>query len=507
MTIAPTATGSLWLAAHDEPPYPALDRDVEVDVAVLGGGIVGALAALLAQREGLRVALVEASRVGQGVTGHSTAKLAALQGLLYDSLESTWGTEPARVYALVNRAGIERAFKLVDELGIDCHLRRKPSIVYVEDESMRDQVEAEAEAARRVGLAARLTTDTGLPFPVAAAVCLDDEAELNVYAFVAGVVRAFAGAGGVVFERTRATALDDGRPARVRTDGGTVRADHVVVATHLPVFDRGMYFARASQTRSYAIAVRAPGPLPHGMYLGEGGSTRSLRTAPDAQGDGELLIVGGEGHRPGEGGSVAERYARLEQFARERFGATAVEHRWSAQDNVPEDQLPYVGRLWPLSDRLVTATGFKKWGLAFGIEAAAMLVGDLVGRPDERARYFRPGRFKPLSGGRKIALHNAHAFARLAGDRLRPLRGDVEALAPGEGKLIRDGHRVLAVHRDDAGELHVVSARCTHLGCLVHWNDGDRSWDCPCHGSRFAPDGDVLEGPAVHPLERRDPPS
>jgi glycine/D-amino acid oxidase-like deaminating enzyme/nitrite reductase/ring-hydroxylating ferredoxin subunit len=503
----PTATGSLWVAARDEPSYPPLDRDLDVDVCVLGGGIVGAVAALLAQREGLTVALVEASRVGQGVTGYSTAKLAALQGLVYEGLERAWGTGPARMYARVNRDGIERAFSIAGELGIDCHLRRKPSIVYVEDEGMRGQVEAEVEAGRRAGLATRLVTETDLPYPIAAAVRLDDEAEFNSYAFTAGVVRAFADAGGLVFEGTRATSLAEGEPVRVGTTGGTVSAGHVVVATHVPVFDRGGYFARVSQSRSYAVAVRIAGALPEGMYYGLGGATRSLRSAPAADGEGELLIVAGEGHRPGEGGSVAARYARLEEFARERFGATSVEHRWSAQDEIPEDGMPYVGRLWPRSGRVVTATGFKKWGLAFGIEAARMLVCDLVGRPDERAAPFRPGRFKPLRGGRKLAEHNAHAFARLAADRLRPLRGEAAELAPGEGSLIRDGHRILAAHRDDAGELHVVSARCTHLGCIVQWNDGERSWDCPCHGSRFAPTGEVLEGPAVASLERRDPPS
>jgi nitrite reductase/ring-hydroxylating ferredoxin subunit len=253
--------------------------------------------------------------------------------------------------------------------------------------------------------------------------------------------------------------------------------------------------------RSYAIGVRVRGATPQGMYISADQPTRSIRSHP--LGDGELLIIGGEGHKTGQGGDTAQRYERLERFAREHWDVESVEYRWSSQDNIAVDHLPYIGRYAPWPRKLFVATGFRKWGLAQGV-AAAQILTDLIGdRRNDWARIYDPNRLS-VSGVKDLVTENANVAFHFAGDRLRHRAArDAADLRPGEGAIAElDGDRV-AAYRDEEGQLHAVSPTCTHLGCQVSWNSGDRSWDCPCHGSRFTPDGDVLHPPAVKPLERK----
>jgi Rieske Fe-S protein len=281
----------------------------------------------------------------------------------------------------------------------------------------------------------------------------------------------------------------------VLTPGGRVVAEHTIVATHFPFPDRSLAFARVHPQRSYAIACRIAGEAPEGMFISGDSPTRSIR---EAQG---LLIVGGEGHKTGTGGDTEERYARLEDFAREHWDVQSVEYRWSAQDNTTVDGLPYVGRLTPFESRVFMATGFAKWGMTNGTAAARVLTDLVEGRENDHTRLFDPNRIKP---SRKLLTENLQVGARLIGDRLTK-RGNraLEDLAPGEGDIVRHNGEKVAGYRDEDGTLTAVSPVCTHLGCQVNFNRAERSWDCPCHGSRFATDGRVLQGPALHRLERK----
>jgi Rieske Fe-S protein len=274
----------------------------------------------------------------------------------------------------------------------------------------------------------------------------------------------------------------------------------VIVATHLPILDRGLYFARTHPERSYALLVRLRGAVPEGMYLSDESPAHSLRSVPTAEG--ERFMVGGESHKAGQS-DAAERYAELERWARERFDVAAVEHRWATEDHIPHDGMPFIGRLWPLSDRVLTATGMKKWGLAMGTAAAGALADRILGRENRRAERFAPERLHPVASAPSFVKENADDGFRFFAGRLRRA-GRPEDLAPGEGAVIGDGLGQRAVYRDERGELTALSARCTHLGCIVRFNSAERTWDCPCHGSRFGLDGEVIEGPAVHRLERRD---
>jgi glycine/D-amino acid oxidase-like deaminating enzyme/nitrite reductase/ring-hydroxylating ferredoxin subunit len=494
---------SIWIdTGPEQPALPRLEEDVHADVVVIGGGIAGITTALLLKEAGVRVVLLEAGRLARGVSGYTTAKVSSQHGLIYARLRSKFGADAARAYGSANQAALEWIARRVERDGIDCDFRRRSSYAYVSRGGDRAQVEDEAAAAADAGLPAELTESTPLPYDVEAAVRFDDQAEFHARKYLLALAERLPGGGCEVFEGSRAVEVDDDEDCVVKTPGGRVTAGHVVVATHYPFLDRALAFARVHPQRSYALACRIAGEPPAGMFISGDSPTRSVR-AVQLEGE-ELLLVGGEGHRTGGGGDTEERYRRLEHFAREHWDVESVEYRWSAQDNTTVDGLPYVGRLTPRSGQVLMATGFAKWGMTGGT-AAAMVLSDLVlGRESAWAGLFDPNRVELRAGAPRFVEENARVGLRFLGDRIAK-RGTrpIEALQPGEGAIVRHEGEKVAGHRRDDGTLVAVSPVCSHLGCQVSWNRAERSWDCPCHGSRFSPDGEVLQGPAVHRLERK----
>jgi glycine/D-amino acid oxidase-like deaminating enzyme/nitrite reductase/ring-hydroxylating ferredoxin subunit len=448
---------SLWFEGRQTTGRPALDRDIAADVVVVGAGIVGLTTALLLEREGLDVAVLEMRHVAAGATGYNTAKVTSLHGLTYRRLKGSHGADLARAYGEANEAGIARVFDLAGELGIDCDLRRKPNYTYTEDAAEAATVREEAEVARELGLPASYVEDTDLPFAVAGAVRFDEQAEFHPVKYADGLAAALRGP---LHEGTRVTGIGSGR---VNTAAGPrVSARHVVVASHLSFLDRGLYFARCHPERSYVVAGRVTG-APSGMYLSTESPAHSIRA------HGDWLLVGGESHKTGQA-DAAERYERLSAWARERFGIEP-ELRWATQDQMPVDGVPYVGRHDPLSSNLWVATGFKKWGLAMGTAAAELLAARIAGRDHPWAELFDPNRVRVRASAPSFAKENANVAFHFVADRVSK-RG---------------------------------SPRCTHMGCLLDWNAAEETWDCPCHGSRFAATGEVIEGPAVRPLADLEP--
>jgi glycine/D-amino acid oxidase-like deaminating enzyme/nitrite reductase/ring-hydroxylating ferredoxin subunit len=495
---------SLWMGTTPRTDYPALDGDARVDVAILGGGIAGITAAVLLKEAGLTVAVLEARRIVEGVTGHTTAKVTSLHTLLYRDLLHQHGEDTARAYGEANQAAVERVARFVEERRIDCDFARADAFTYAEAQEDVARVEEEAALTARLGLPADLTTDVGLPFPVRAAVRFRDQARFHPRKYLLALASSIPGGGSDVFEQTTATDVQDGDPSTVTTDKGVVRASHVIVATHQPFLLRGFYFARMTLKRSHVLALRLDGPVPRGLYISAeaSGNFRSMR--PHVGDDGELLILGGEPHKPGQEDDTAERVRRLEAWARERFPVRSVEYRWATQDNVTPDRIPYVGRLVPGARRLWVATGFGGWGMT-NATVAGMLLSDLVReRENPWAKFYDPGRGFFTSTVSGLAKDAVVGVKDLLGGFGGETAKTIDGLAPGEGRIVEHFGEKVAASRDHAGAVHAVSAVCTHLQCLVRWNSAEESWDCPCHGSRFDPRGRVLQGPAISDLPRVD---
>lgn len=496
---------SIWVATTPETSYPQLPGDVEVDVAVVGAGITGVTAAILLKRAGKRVALVDSKRIVRGATGYTTAKVTSGHGVVYGKLTDTFGEDGARTYAESNQAAIEQIDELAREGGIDCDFERKDNYVIAEREEERGRVEQEAEAMRKLGLPASFVTETPLPYEVAGAVKLENQAQFHPRKYLLGLAETIPGDGSHVFENTRVTHVTraDAGACVGETGRGNVRAADVILATHLPFMDRGLFFAKAHPHRSYAVAAPIdPDQAPDGMFINAGTPTRSIRTIRD--GERLLIQTGGQGHKPGQADDTAERYDALEGFLREHWPAAGpVEYRWSTQDYMSLDRVPYVGRLNRRSKHVFVATGYSKWGMTAGTVAAELLADAVLGRENAWAALYDSKRLKPKATAVKFVKENASTGVRFFAQRFaRGEKRSTEELGAGEGAILRVGGLKRAVYKDEGGEVHVLSPVCRHLWCYVEWNEAERSWDCPCHGSRYSGEGRVIQGPTVQDLRR-----
>lgn len=498
---------SLWMDASTLSPAPATSpwRDgASYDVVVVGAGLTGLATAYLLARRGMGVGVVEARHVGAVTTGATTGKVSLLQGTGLSDIRARAGAEAAQVYVDANRAGQEW---LVAELGEGEVLQRRDAWTYAVTEHGRRRAAAEWSACRDAGLAVEAVDpgEAGLPFPTVAALRLADQAQVHAGRMLQHLLRGVLDAGGEVVEGVRVIGVDASLPGAVHTQRGPVLAGQVVLATGTPVLDRGLHFARLVPSRSYGSAYRVPGEVPPGMYLSSDTLTRSLRTAPTDEG--ELLVVGGNGHpvgRPdGRGLSPADLVADLDAWTRKHFPGAERTHRWSAQDYRSPDGIPFVGPLAGSREKVLVATGFNKWGMTNGAAAALALAGHVLGEPPPWAGLLS-GRGPGLGRAKQVARFNAQVAARLAGGLVRAESASLPSVPPPEGRgtVGREGGRPVAVSTVD-GVTRKVSGRCSHLGGVLAWNDAECSWDCPLHGSRFAADGTLLEGPATRDLETR----
>lgn len=475
-------------------------------IAVVGGGIAGLSTAFELVEAGYDVAVLEGDRIATGTSGNTTAKLTSQHGLIYDTLCTRLGVEGARRYAEANEAAIDIVERRIDALGIEAGFTRRPNFVYTTDEEKVPALRREVRAANRLDLPAAFVESIDAPVPAAGAVRFGDQAQFHPRAYLLALAEAIEDRGGRIYESTRATDLTTGRPCRVDTTQGTIRANQVVIATLFPFIDRAGFFARMHPSRAYLLAARIEDEIPPGMYLSTASSPATFRGYGDA--DRRYLIVGGQSHSPGDDRVPAsERYRRCERFARRHFEVTAIDYRWSAHDYVPVDRIPFIGPLGRLAPHTYVATGFAKWGMTGGTAAGRIIAEQISAGESGWGDVFDPLRWsgRDFPG---LLSENVDVAGRWLASRAEALLESVDDRSalpdPGSGTVLRHRGRPVAVRRDEGGTLHALSAVCPHMHCVVEWNDADRTWDCPCHGSRFDADGDVRYGPATVGLPERD---
>ncbi len=501
--VLPGKHVAFWIDTTGPSSYPeAGDFPGVVDAVVIGGGITGLTVAALLQEEGLSVALCEARRIAMGVTGHTTAKITSMHGLFYDYLTTKFGRELAGLYAEANQAAIGNIEALVTRREISCDFSRRPAYTYAMTDKDVSDVVAEAKAAEALGLPAAFVDRTALPFETMGAVVFERQAQFHPRKYLLALAGQLVSEGCMIFENTRALDIEEGNPCRVTTKGGIIRAKNVVIASYFPMKDPGFYFARMYPSRSYAMAVSLAGKIPDGMFYSACEPHWSLRSQP-AQGGGELAVISGLSHKTGHGGNTFEYYRQLEEWVRGSFNVKSVEYCWSTQDNVTVDGVAYIGRLGPGYGKVFVATGYGQWGMTQSMAAAVIIRDAILGRRNSWAEIYDPNRLKRVRST-KLITENVHAVQHLVLSRLfSPDSFDPQQLQPGEGGIIRRKMGQVAVARDSTGMLNTVSPTCVHMGCINSWNPAEESWDCPCHGSRYAADGSVLQGPAQKDLEKK----
>ncbi len=456
---------SLWTATVAESDWPSLPPGgVSVDVAVVGGGIVGMTVALLLKRAGRSVAVIEARRIGRQVTGRSTVKVSSQHGMIYGYLVRSFGEELARLYGAANEAALAWIAEQVQSLGMDCEFERRAAVIWCETDAMGRMLEEEAETARRLGLPSSYSRSLELPFATKGGARFDNQAQFHPVKYIDGLAEAFRSADCHIYEQTRVLDVDEGAPCRIQTDRGAVSAAEVVIATNLPILDRGGFFAKAMPKRHACLAARTEGaPSFQDMYISAEEPTRSLRVAVPGGGEAFLVVVG-ESFKTGYA-DIRQKLAELEDWTRHRFRIGDVVYHWGNQDYYSVDRVPYVGRLTPVSRHVRVATGFNAWGMTSGTVAAMILADDILGRSNPWAELFHAQRIKPMISGAELVKENVHVAKEWVKDRLvgKTARG-AEDLAPGEGAVVRLAGENVAAYRDPAGHLHALSPVCTHMG-------------------------------------------
>lgn len=495
-----TPPQSYWIASSQPSQYGPLMGNLDVDVVIVGGGITGITSAFLLKQSGLKVALLEASRILHGTTGHTTAKVTAQHDIIYYTIKSKMDQESAEQYANANQAAINAIDIIIQQNNIDCDFSWQPAYVYTQDENYILQIQEEAELSFGLGFSAAYMEEIPLPIKVKAALRFDNQAQFHPLKYLQALAQQVPGNGSFICENTKAIDIQTQSNYTVTTNTGFhVKAPNIIIATHYPFYDgNGMYFSRIYPDRSYAIGITISDQYPCGMYISAEDPGRSYRSHPMDDGR-ELIIIGGEHHKTGQGEDTGLHYQNLLDTANNVFQVNEVLYRWSTQDYTTMDQVPYIGPLNSKDPGIYVATGFRKWGMTNGTAAAMILRDYILDKENEWAPVFMPSRFKPGASVGKFVKENANVAKHLISSKLSSAEHFVD-LEPGEGKVVEIDGEKAGAYRDFQGQLYVVDTTCTHMGCELSWNTAERSWDCPCHGSRFTYEGKVIEGPAQKPL-------
>lgn len=499
----PQLPDPFWKHSVKLPSFPELTEDIKVDVAIVGGGICGITTAYLLAKEGLQVAILEAGSILNGTTGHTTAKITAQHDLIYDELIKNSGEHKARLYYQANDQAKQFIKQMITEHKIECGFSEQDAYIYTNSDSQLKKISAELEAYGKLGIPSAYVEQIPLPIPSKAAVIMKNQAQFNPLQYLERLVQLFLDQGGKIYENTTALNIEAGDQTRFNTRNGKwVTCDYLISCSHFP-FDDGLnfYFARMYADRSYVLGIKADLDYPGGMYLSAEDPKRSIRYTPSSDGEG-LILVGGESHKTGQGISTIKYYESLQNFAEEMFELKEISYRWSAQDLVTLDKIPYIGQFAPGKKNLFVATGFRKWGMTNSTVAATLLRDLILEKDNPYQELYTPLRFKAAPDLKNLVVQNADVAKHLVGGKLEAINKKPEDLENGEGSVVSVGGQRAGAYKTEEGELYVLDTTCTHMGCEVEWNSGDLSWDCPCHGSRFSYTGEVMEGPAKKPLQR-----
>lgn len=458
---------------------PASSTPSHHHIIVIGAGLTGLLTAYYLQSQGKSVLLLEAAQIASGQTERTTAKITSQHDLKYAKLIQSVGKKKARLYAQANESAIQEYERLIQKHKIDCQFERVPAYLYTtQDET---PLQKEAQAATLLGIHAHFTKETELPFPVTGAVCFQNQAQFSPLAFIKHIASELE-----ILENTKVITI---KGNRVITKDKVFTADKIIVATHYPLLNvPGFYFLRQHQERSYVLALSGCGKI-KGMYYGIDQDGLSFRQA------GDMLLLGGSSCRTGDnkaGGS----YDFLAEAAKQYFPECREEARWSAQDCMPHDGIPFIGKYSIFTPHLYVVTGFQKWGMTTAMIAAMILRDELCGVKNPYGKLFSPQRINLRAAIGNLCVDVGMSVKGLVKGLLHRPKKTADSLPPGHGGIVTvDGQRY-ACYRDEAGGLHKISARCPHMGCELAWNPDEKSWDCPCHGSRFDVDGKLLDSPA-----------
>ncbi len=505
----PEKSDPFWFEDVSLPRFESLEENIKSDVVVVGGGITGIASAYLLSQQNMNVALLESSRLLNGATGHTTAKVTAQHSLIYDELLNNFGYNVARMYYEANTDALHLVEKIITDEKIDCDFEKQDAFLYSTSGDYKVKLENEYKAYDRLNIKGQLTSKIPFDLSIENALMMENQAQFHPLKYLSKLVDILKERGVKIYEDTTAINVETDDSTKTQTvitrNDKRIQCNHVLICSHFPFYEgRGLYFSRLYAERSYAMALQTKMAYPGGMYLSVDQPTRSIRSAK--LNNKEVTIIGGEEHKTGQGGDMIEHYRALKRFSDSLFGEKSytILNRWSTQDLVTLDKIPYIGPITKGQPNVLVATGYRKWGMTNSHVAAQIMVDNILGNINHAAEIFSPQRFQADPSLKKFFLENLDVAKHLIKGKIEPAHATIDELENDEGAIVKINGERKGAYRDEEGEVHIVDTTCTHAGCEVNWNSGERSWDCPCHGSRFSYTGDVLEGPAEKPLAKHD---
>lgn len=496
---------SLWInSIENTNKFEILSKDLETDVCIVGAGIFGLTCAYYLSKLGFKVIVLEKNDIGSKATGHTTAKITSQHGLFYDYLISSYGKQFASDYLQANEQAIENIEDIINAEKIKCDFERQNNYAYATSKNELQAIKKEVKAVESLGFPCEFVTKTGLPFKIEGAICFKNQAQFHPLKYLHGLCKSIIQNNGSIYTNTTVCDVEQNENGYVTlTSNNKVKSKYVIMATHYPFINfPGFYFLKMYQSTSYLIAVDTKKTLFNGMYINNSAPIFSYRkTKYDGR---ELLIIGGGEHKTGQPTSYQDSYGILEQEAKKYYPNCEVLFRWNTRDCIPLDKIPYIGSYSASMPNIFVGTGFKKWGMTSSNVAANIVVDKICGNSNKYSYLFDSTRLKPIKNMDEMKNMVVQSANSLLLNKLKAPNMKFDEIANNSGSIIEVNNQKVGIYKDTDGKIYAVKPMCTHLGCLLSWNDVDKTWDCPCHGSRFDYKGKNLYDPAFRDLDCYD---
>ena len=493
---------SLWIkTTKNNEIFEQLNDTKKVDVCVIGGGLFGLTTAYYLTKNNINTIVLEKGRIGEKVSGNTTGKITSQHDLFYAYLVDDYGYDYAQKYLEANEQAIENIKKIVNDEQIDCDFSEEKSYVYTTVEDEVPEIEKEVEVVNKLGKNAKLVSNIDLPMKIKAAIEFDGQAQFHPRKYMLGLANVISKQNKIYENTTVVDVEKDKEGYKISTDtGNDVYAKHVVIATHFPIVNApGFYFTKMYQSTSYLIAIETKSKLPKGMYINVKEPTYSFRTALyDGK---EILLIGGVGNKTGEPITNEFHYNELKKKAKELYPDCRVLFKWDTRDCISLDKIPYIGEFSNLMKNIYVGTGFKKWGMTFSNVAATIVTDKILGKENEYEDLFKARRVEPIKNRVEVGNMLKEANKSILMSRFKIPKDEIDDIKIGEGKIIEIDNKKVGVYKANTGEIFKVKPICTHLGCELYFNNIDKTWECPCHGSKFSYDGKSIEVPSNKNLE------
>ena len=492
---------SLWIeTTKDEIILNPLEKEKETEICIIGGGLFGLTTAYYLTQQGKKVIVLEKGEIGEKVSGNTTGKITSQHGLFYEHLISDYGKEYAKKYLEANEEAIENIKEIVKKEQIECEFNTQNAYAYTTQEDEVIEIQKEVEAVKELGKEAEFVTQTELPFKIKGAIKFKNQAQFHVRKYMIGLCKAILKQNEIYAYTTVTDVVKEGNEYNIYTDRGNVKAKYVVIATHYPIINMpGFYFTKMYQSTSYLIAIETDKKLPQGMYISAKEPIYSFRTA--TYNGKQILLIGGSEHKTGKAIEDNSNYEELEKKAKELYPDCKILFKWNTRDCISLDKIPYIGEYSNIMKNMYVGTGFKKWGMTLSNIAGKIVSDKIMGKENKYETIFNSTRVKPIKNRWEVKNMVEETVKSIVLNKFKIEPEDLKQIENDNGAIIEINGENIGIYKDPQGKIYAVKPNCTHLGCLLTWNNLDKTWDCPCHGSRFDYMGRNIYEPAIKDLE------